>query len=150
MKTKLLFLLALPALSIALWSQDGKNLAYNGDFKECIQGTVHTWVTPPHPYATWHKDGGPNGLPYVAMRFGGDDNYENKLRHKYVKLVAGERYHLSCMVRTKDFSAKRGELLVVNIPWYNEVGIKKFPANTDGWQKFETDITCPRLVEKAG
>ena len=150
MKTNVLALLALPALSIALWSQDGKNLAYNGDFKEFVEGKVNTWVTPPQPYVTWHKDGGPNNLPYVAMRFGGDDEYENKLRHKYVQLVAGERYQLSCMVRTKNFSAKRGELLVVNIPWYDEAGIKKFPANTDGWQKFETDITCPRLIEKAG
>lgn len=150
MKTKALSFLAMSALSIVLLAQDGRNLAYNGDFKVFEAEKVSTWVTPPQPYVTWHKDGGPDNLPYVAMRFGGDDEYENKLRHKYVQLVAGEKYHLSAYVRTKDFSAKRGELLVVNIPWYNEVGIKKFPANTDGWQKFETDIVCPRQVEKAG
>ena len=126
-----------------LMAQDGKNLAFNGNFRQTAFGHVYGWICPPVPYTTYHATGGPDGLPYVAMRQGDDDSYENKLRLKYITLVPGERYRISAWIRTKDFSAKRGELLLVNNPWHKEAGIKKFPATTDGWQKFEKEVICP-------
>ncbi len=134
---------SLLAATTVLMAQDGGNLAFNGDFKQTAFGHAYGWMCPPAPYTTYHATGGPDGLPYVAMRQGDDDTYENKLRMKYITLVPGEPYRISAWIRTKDFSAKRGELLLVNNPWYKEVGIKKFPATTDGWQKFEKDVVCP-------
>lgn len=134
---------SLLAATTVLMAQDGRNLAFNGDFKLAAYGHVYGWICPPAPYTTYHATGGPDGLPYVAMRQGDDDSYENKLRLKYLTLVPGERYRLGAWVRTKDFSARRGELLLVNNPWYKETGIKKFPATTDGWQKFEMEVVCP-------
>ena len=134
---------SLLAATTVLMAQDSANLAFNGDFKQTAFGHAYGWMCPPAPYTTYHATGGPAGLPYVAMRQGDDDAYENKLRMKYITLVPGEPYRISAWIRTKDFSAKRGELLLVNNPWYKEVGIKKFPATTDGWQKFETEVVCP-------
>ncbi|MBR4371655.1 MAG: hypothetical protein IKS92_11450, partial [Victivallales bacterium] len=136
-------LLSLLAMSAGLFAQNNDNLAFNGDFKQTAFGHAYGWICPPAPYTTYHATGGPEGLPYVAMRQGDDDTYENKLRMKYITLVSGEQYRISAWIRTKDFSAKRGELLLVNNPWYKETGIKKFPATTDGWQKFEKDVVCP-------
>ena len=135
--------LSLLAMSTGLWAQNGDNLAFNGDFRQTAFGHAYGWICPPAPYTTYHETGGPDGLPYVAMRQGDDDTYENKLRMKYITLVPGERYRISAWIRTKDFSARRGELLLVNNPWYKEAGIKKFPATTDGWQKFEKEVVCP-------
>ena len=134
---------SLLAATTVLMAQDGGNLAFNGDFKQTAFGHAYGWMCPPAPYTTYHATGGPDGLPYVAMRQGDDDAYENKLRMKYITLVPGEPYRISAWIRTKNFSAKRGELLLVNNPWYKEVGIKKFPSTTDGWQKFEKDVVCP-------
>ena len=134
---------SLLAATTVLMAQDNANLAFNGDFKQTAFGHAYGWMCPPAPYTTYHATGGPDGLPYVAMQQGDDDTYENKLRMKYITLVPGEPYRISAWIRTKDFSAKRGELLLVNNPWYKEVGIKKFPATTDGWQKFEKDVVCP-------
>ena len=107
---------SLLAATTVLFAQDGKNLAFNGDFRQTAFGHAHGWMCPPAPYTTYHATGGPDGLPYVAMRQGDDDDYENKLRLKYLRLVSGERYRISAWIRTKDFSAKRGELLLVNHP----------------------------------
>ncbi|MBP5638220.1 MAG: hypothetical protein J6X55_01985 [Victivallales bacterium] len=134
----------LAIMTTLLLAQSGKNFAFNGDLKLEAFGQVIGWITPPAPWTAYHADGGPNNMPYVAMRPGGDDDYENKLRLKYLWLTPGEKFHLSAFIRTKDFSAKRGELLLVNAPWYDETGIKKFPANTNGWQKFEMDVVCPK------
>ena len=81
-------------------AQDSANLAFNGDFKQTAFGHAYGWMCPPAPYTTYHATGGPDGLPYVAMRQGDDDAYENKLRMKYITLVPGEPYRISAWIRT--------------------------------------------------
>ncbi len=144
----LMAFLAAPAA--ALMAQEGRNLAFNGDFRNVVFNQANGWICPHAPYTTHYAEGGPDNMPYIAMRAGGDDEYENKLRLKYLKLVPGATYHLSAFVRTRGFSATRGELLLVNSPWYNETGITKFPETTDGWQKFEMDVVCPKMSGPGG
>lgn len=144
------FLFPILLLSIGLLFADGRNLAYNGDFSKVILGKPVGWLLQPSPYATFELTGGPAGQPYVALRQGMDDAFENSLRLKLLSLVPGERYRLSASVRTKDFAARRCEFVLVNTPWYNSVGMKSFPSSTNGWQRLETEVICPELKSPDG
>ncbi|MBP5638466.1 MAG: hypothetical protein J6X55_03245 [Victivallales bacterium] len=143
-------LLTLLFAFITLHAQDGGNLAYNGDFRKAFHDRPHGWIMQQAPYATYQCYGGPDGLPYVSMHQGMDDAFENTLRIRFIALVPGEKYHLSAMIRTKNFSAKRGELLLVQNPWYKETGVKKFPETTNGWQRIEAVVTCPEYASPDG
>ncbi len=150
MKRTLTTVFALFLALMALRAQDNRNLAYNGDFRKAFQNRPHGWIMQQAPYATYQPYGGPRGLPYVSMHQGIDDAFENTLRIRFIDLVPGEKYRLSAMIRTKGFSAKRGELLLVQNPWYIETGVKKFPETTNGWEKVEAVVTCPDFASPDG
>ena len=142
---KLRFLTALLCLCAAfgLFAQEGKNLILNGDFSELIDGRPNFWSSSPEPFSYFRTEGGPNGMNYLSMCEADNEGYENKVRVKYLTLVPGESYRLSAWVRTTNFTASRGDILVIDNGWYHEAGFQNFPKNTDGWQKYEKEIKAP-------
>ena len=139
----LLFLFCLCA-SIGLFAQqEGNNLILNGDFSELIDGRPNFWSSSPEPFSYFRTQGGPNGLNYLSMCEADNEGYENKVRVNSLTLVPGESYRLSAMVRTTNFTASRGDILVIDNGWYRETGFQNFPKNTDGWQKYEKVIKAP-------
>ena len=138
----LLFLFCLCA-AIGLFAQEGKNLILNGDFSTLFEGRPDYWFSSPEPFSLFHTSGGPNGMNYLSMCETDRMDYENKVRVKYLTLVPGESYRLSAMVRTTNFTASRGDILVIDNGWYHEIGFQNFPKNTDGWQKYEKEIKAP-------
>ena len=140
---KFLMAAVLMLAGLVLSAAEGKNLLVNSDFRIHDGVYVDSWVCPQVPYSEYHETGGPDGRPYIAILPGPDAEFETKLREKFLTLVPGEKYRLGATIRTKGFTAKRANLLVVDDGWYNEVGIETLPENTDGWQKIQMVVTCP-------
>ena len=142
LKTSLFaLLLCLCAVSLA---QEGSNLLDNNDFSECIDGQLSFWSPSPEPFVFYFPEGGPNNGAYLSFRDGGDPKYESKARLRQLTLVPGGTYRISAMVRTADFHAKNGSILVTNSGWFKDEGIRNIPSDTHGaWQKLETTFTCP-------
>ena len=144
MKIKLFALLACFYTTIGLMAQEGKNLILNGDFSELIDERPNFWSSSPEPFSYFRTEGGPHGMNYLTMcETDNNEGYENKVRVQNLTLVPGENYKLSAMVRTTNFTAKRGDILVIDYGWYHEAGFQNFPQNTDGWQKYEKIIKAP-------
>ena len=143
MEKRILILLVALCAVIGLIAQDGQNLILNGNFSELKDGKPDYWTSSPEPFSVFHKGGGPNGMNYLSMCDTGTNGYENKVRVKFLTLVPGESYRLSAMIRTTNFTAKRGDLLVIDFGWFHEIGFHNFPKNTDGWQKYEKVIKAP-------
>ena len=143
MKLRFLTTLLCLCAALGLFAQEGKNLILNGDFSELIDGRPNFWVSSPEPFSYFRTSGGPNGLNYLSMCEGDNEGYENKVRVKYLTLVPGESYRLSVLVRTINFTASRGNILVIDNGWFHETGFQNFPKNTDGWEKYEKVIKAP-------
>lgn len=136
-------------LCLMLYCQEGQNLIDNGDFHDYVDGEINCWRFDENARLEYHAEGGPANLPFVSMLPCENPATENKLRVIDMTLVPGETYHMSVWIRTKDLSSNLGALLLINSNWTKSEGFRAFPANTDGWQKFETDVVCPESAEES-
>ena len=126
--------------SFLLSAADAPNILQNGQLKGDTASMPDCWALD-SAYATYYREGGPNDLPYVM--FSVPENAqagEEKLKQTGLQLIAGEKYRLSCMIKTKNFSAKRVDFIVIDYGWFHGFGFKSLPANTD-WRELSMDIT---------
>ena len=126
--------------SLLLTAADAPNILQNGQLKGDTASMPDCWALD-SAYALYYREGGPNNLPYVL--FSVPENAqpgEEKLKQTGLQLVAGEKYRLSCMIKTKDFTARRADFIVIDYGWFHGFGFKSFPANTD-WRELSMDIT---------
>ena len=124
--------------SFFLWAEDITPLPLNGDLKQVLDGIPLGWGCPPAPQLRYIKEGGPDGLPYVTF----DENSTGgSMVQENMTLVPWEHYLLSVKVRTKGFKAKGFALIITDSGWYDSVGIRQVPEDTD-WTTVETTFRC--------
>ena len=123
----------------------GENLVVNGRL-EADQTECPSFWNPPEnakigETVFFEQGGGPDGIPCVRFANHGRPFKECSFRQGGYTLVPGARYRLSAKVRTKGFKG-RGMVYVINVGWYNEAGLGKFPEDSP-WTPYEIDITAP-------
>ncbi|MBQ9447268.1 MAG: hypothetical protein IJU61_11760, partial [Victivallales bacterium] len=131
--------------------QPGENLLVNGEMKgkafNPFSGepakTPDNWIaTGALDGITFFGEDEKNGQGYV--QFTQKDTAkpwpEVVIKQAGVKLVEGEKYRLSAMVRTKGFESPHCGVVVYDRGWYHDVGVRKFPKDSD-WTTVSADVT---------
>ncbi len=128
--------LALPAARAAV--AEGENLLVNGSFDAEQVAFPEFWSPSSSTKGVVYlRTGGPEGRkPAVALQGDGSKSGTASIRQQGMTLVAGETYKLSGYIRTKNFTCRNGGMIIHNGGWYNEVGIKNLPADSD-WKLYE-------------
>ena len=97
-------------------------------------------------YLSYKPEGAPGGKGFLRFSSTAKKGEEVSVRQYGVLLKAGEKYKISAMVRTKEFSSPNAGICIVNNSWNNDVGIKSrlkgsdIPADTD-WTHLEREFT---------
>ncbi len=114
----------------------GVNLVDNGVLTSDQSLSPDNWEMTGGP-AEYQRTGGPEGKAVITVR----PTKLFKLEQLGITLIKGEKYRISAMIRTADFSCKSGRLVVHCFAWTQEAGIKKFPANSP-WHKVEAEFVA--------
>ena len=138
---KLFVLLALLFVTVLVAEEQPGNLLLNSEL-DCgtapmPEGWTFDYLIPGICYA----EGGPGNSPHIVFSAPADAPVElGGIRQQMLNLVQGEKYRLSCYIRTKNFKARRSDFLIIDTGWFHAFGIHSFPANTD-WKLFTTEFT---------
>ena len=136
-------------MSLLAAVQPDENLLSNGALLSERTDTPPTgWsVEAEVRYLSYHANGGPADGPYVSFVNFGDaaTSGETVLRQYGFALAAGERYHISVWVRTRDFASTNCGAIIGNDGWTSSVGPTGF-GGTQEWTKLEGDYT---MIESA-
>ncbi len=136
-------------MSLLAAVQPGENLVTNGALSSERTDTPPTgWsVEAEVRYLSYHANGGPADGPYVSFVNFGDAATagETVLRQYGFALAAGERYHISVWVRTRDFASTNCGAIIGNDGWTSSVGPTGF-GGTQEWTHLEGDYT---MIESA-
>lgn len=131
-------------MSLMAAVQPGENLVTNGALSSERTDTPPTgWsVEAEVRYLSYHANGGPADGPYVSFVNLGDAATagETVLRQYGFALAAGERYHISVWVRTRDFASTNCGAIIGNDGWTSSVGPTGF-GGTQEWTHLEGDYT---------
>lgn len=65
------------------------------------------------------------------------------LKQAGLRLNPGKKYRIGAMIRTKNLKATRAGLVVYNFGWSQSCEIP-LPANTNGWERVESDVVLPK------
>ena len=108
------------------------------------QSTTPLWWTASSAISDVHfftENGATAGKGYLRFEAAQKDRLglEVTVKQAGLKLVEGEKYRISAMVRTKDFESPHCGIIVYDNGWYHETGIHKFPKNQD-WTHMSVDI----------
>ncbi|MFA6931814.1 MAG: hypothetical protein WCT05_15940, partial [Lentisphaeria bacterium] len=131
-KTNFFAYIALILLASNLFATD--NLVDNGILASDQSDTPDLWVISGGDVA-YHRSGGPGGMPSLTIK--ATDSFY--LRQSGITLVPGEKYRLSAMIKTQNFSCERGLFVVHNDGWKIDWGFREFPVNSD-WVRIESEI----------
>lgn len=126
-------LLALTGCFLAVYAQE-KNLIANGVLDSGTSEVPSYWY---HDSGTGisFPDGGPDNMGYMLFSASEGNNGKVLFRQNGLNLVPGEKYLLSCKIRTRNFRASQPRLLIHDFRWGHEFNVGRFPENTD-WQEF--------------
>lgn len=148
MKHILLIFLSLLTCA-SLWAKvaPGENILNNGEL------VTNRTDTPPlgwdmvgdnaNKYMEFSTGGGPGDKCYVRIANKEPSiNPGISLRHWHIMLVPGERYRLSCWIKSVDLSAISAGVIVCNNNWSASAGFDKISPNQD-WTFHETEFVAP-------
>lgn len=140
--------LAVAAMTVGA-REEGVDFLVNGRFERDQNEIPVGWAVPKTlklgEGCVFTTNEGPEGIP--SMRFRSEKPVTVCLQQLALTLVPGAKYRLSTYLRTKDFSAGDwGGLYVINWGWTKQIGLEKFPANSD-WHRVEMEF--PMLEAKA-
>ena len=137
MKKVLLFTLSFLALALC-----AENLLNAPNFSDRFGG-FGSWTTKNDGALTRLKGQGPDGVDAIAIDLAKSD----RLQQTGLKLIAGERYLIGGVVRTKGFTAGKKSVptfYITNRNWEKEAKAPAIPADTDGqWVKVEREVKIP-------
>ncbi len=141
---KLTVLLAAMMLSISAMAKmrPGDNIVQNGRFELNQTERPMCWIggTDLDGVLTATQAGGPDGMP--ALLFKNDTAAKRSFTYRQfgLNLKAGETYRISARVRTKAFKYGRFGIIVANLNWAKDDGIKSVQADCE-WTLLQKDIT---------
>ena len=143
---KLLTVIAL--LGLAVLSSEthaavvaGENLLINGTFDAEQVDFPEFWSASSSKDVVFLRTGGPEGKKAaVVLKNDGVEPHEASARQQGLVLVEGGTYKLSAYVKTKGFKSRNAGLIVHNSGWFNDVGLKALPADSD-WTFLEKTFT---------
>ncbi|MCQ2397277.1 MAG: hypothetical protein MJ106_06240 [Lentisphaeria bacterium] len=115
-------------------SASGENILKNGElFTDRVDTPPSSWEmvgTDANKYFEFCTKGGPEDMCYVRLVNGtGNGDVSVSLRYWHLSLVAGERYKLSCWIRSVDLKSR-------------SAGFDRLPPTQD-WTYMETEFTAP-------
>ena len=128
-------------LLLLLWSINATtlhavNLVDNGVLSSDQNTGPDNWIMSGSDMK-YQRSGGPDGKAMISV-------YPTKLfklRQSGITLVKGEKYCISAMIRTTDFSCKSSRLVVHDYGWFQEAGIMTFPENSE-WHSVKSAFTA--------
>ncbi|MCX7009133.1 MAG: hypothetical protein NTY53_18115 [Kiritimatiellaeota bacterium] len=137
---KLYALLGIAALSLTARAAmaEGENLLVNGSF-DAEQVAFPEFWSPSSSLkgVAYLRTGGPEGRkPAIVLQGEGSKAGQVSVRQQGMTLVAGETYKLSAYIKTKGFLSRNAGLIIHNGGWFNEVGFKNLPADSE-WKLHE-------------
>ena len=138
---RLLALIVLLFLSILVVQAQSTNILLNDSLFCGTSSMPEGWSFDYDVHGICYSDGGPDNSPQVVfstpedspVNFGG-------FRQQMINLVQGEKYRLSCYVRTRNFKAKRSDFIIIDTGWYHAFGIHSFPRDCE-WKLFTAEFT---------
>ncbi|MBP5638543.1 MAG: hypothetical protein J6X55_03630 [Victivallales bacterium] len=146
-----LFALLLATTVVHAIVQPGENLLYNGIF----QGNANDPVSgaPSMTPDLWTPSGAFNCVRFIVesgdatgkgyVRFFQPNppslGMEVIVKQPGLVLVPGEKYRFTATVRTTDFESPHCGIVIYDMGWCNDTGIRKFPKNQD-WTVMTADI----------
>ncbi|MBP5639695.1 MAG: hypothetical protein J6X55_09470 [Victivallales bacterium] len=154
MKRQLIISFALLLLTGILLAgvKPGENILFNG----AMHGNSNNPMTgePSHAPDSWMPMSAIDGVRFITeggvatgkgfVRFTPADpsqlGLEVTIKQAGIKLVTGEKYRISALVRTKDFESPHCGIVVYDRGWFHETGIQKFPKNQD-WTRMSIDVS---------
>lgn len=128
-------------LSVNAAVAEGENLLINGSFDAEQVAFPEFWSPSSTNNVVYLRTGGPEGKkPCIVLRGDGGKSAGISVRQQGMTLVAGETYKLSAYIKTKGFKSRNGGLIIHNGGWVSDVGLKKFPADSE-WTFMEKTFT---------
>ncbi len=121
----------------------GDNIVQNGRF-ELNQSTIPMcWITGTDSAGILKasNNAGPEGLPAITYTNNSASRRSFTIRQFGLNLKEGETYRISARVRTKDLKYGKAGIIIANVGWLQDAGIKKLPANCD-WTLFQEEVTA--------
>ncbi|MBO4513139.1 MAG: hypothetical protein J5746_10250 [Victivallales bacterium] len=143
-------IIAAAILLTSLTGMAGNNLIMNGTMqsKNGDFPPFWTYVNSSGGKYVYHRDGGPEGMPYVTLAGRGD---KLSLKQVNLTLVRGEKYLLSAYFRTRGVKNKETGIIVGTGPWAKSDKkncIYGLPENMTEWRRIEKTITLSPEPEK--
>ena len=138
-------------LSVALYAavEPGQNLLINPDFEAEQLDWPKYWHFGVRQYLQFELGGGPKSGGALVLKAELSEPGNARIRQLDTKmLVAGETYKISAWLKSSDFKAVRGGILLHNQGWWAARGILELPENTDGWEYFEEVFTLMESKDK--
>ena len=128
--------------------EEGVDFLVNGRFERDQNEIPVGWAVPRNlklgEGCVFTTNEGPEGIP--SMRFKSETPVSVCLKQLSLTLVPGAKYRLSAYLRTKGFSdGGWGGLYIINWGWTKQIGLEKFPADSD-WHRVELEF--PMLEAK--
>ena len=140
-------LLSLSLLFVSLLAlaevRPGENIVQNGRF-ELNQSTIPmSWITGTDSAGILKasNNAGPEGLPAICYINNTDAKRFFTIRQFGLNLKEGETYRISARVRTKNLKNSKAGIVIANVGWLLDAGIKNLPANCD-WTLFQEDVVA--------
>ncbi|MDD4872746.1 MAG: hypothetical protein PHR77_19510, partial [Kiritimatiellae bacterium] len=129
------------ASSVNAAVSEGENLLMNGTFDAEQVDFPEFWNPSSTKNVVYHRAGGPGGKKAsIVLKNDGILPGSVSARQGGLTLVAGETYKLSAYVKTKGFNSRNGGLIIHNSGWFNDTGLKNFPADSE-WTFMEKTFT---------
>ncbi len=115
----------------SIWCRADNNLIMNGALDSEQADFPPFWYTEMSTTTKYDRSGGPGGKGAVIL------TKTANIRQGGMELVAGEKYRLSGMFKTRNFKARVFMFVIHNSGWKQQVGFSSIPANTGKWIKLE-------------
>ncbi len=129
--------------------EPGQNLLINPDFEAEQLDWPKYWHFGVRQFLQFELGGGPKSGGAIVLKAEQSEPGNARIRQLDAKmLVAGEQYKISAWIKSSDFKAKRGGILLHNQGWWAAKGIVELPENTEGWEYFEEVVTLMDSKDK--